>query len=385
MAAVKIRRAEVYRYALPLRAPLTLRGVSQHQREGLLLRIESDTGAEGWGEAAPLPGFSKETRDDAEEVLLRCARRLAGMEVPRDYKYFEGAEIVRSDDMATVGFAVEGAYFSMLAAAERQPLYRYLNPAASHRIHVNALISGDEESSLVQADAVRAAAFSAVKLKVGGDPVAAAQLVRKVREVLPAPIILRLDANRAWTLEEAEAFARLVIDCRVDYIEEPLKDPFALPAFLEKTGMAYALDETLHEFHHEIRASFSRETVQSPAFAEHVRKLLGVFRLAHAVVWKPSLIYLPNMGDDILHGRFALPVNRLVMSAAFESGLGIGLLAHLTAAYCRPGEPAGLDTYHWLAEDLLLERLSVQNGELDMLTLGGLATAVNRDLLDPVE
>ncbi len=383
---MKIRRTDVYRYTLPLKEPLTLRGETFAEREGLLLRVESDTGAHGWGEAAPLPGFSTENCDQAEDVMLRCARRLAGMEVPSDYRYFEGAEIVRSDDMASVGFAVEAAYFGMLADAERQPLYRYLNPAASHRIHVNALLSGTPDDVLVQAASARAAGFSAAKLKVGGaDPVAAANLVRNVRGVLPPPFILRLDANRAWTVDEAETFARCVFDCKIDYIEEPLLDPFGLPEFLDRTGMPYALDETLHEFHHEIRASFDRDTVKTPAFAQHVRRLLGVFRLAHAVVWKPSLIYLPNMGDDILHGRFALPINRLVLSAAFESGLGIGLLAHLTAAYCRPGEPVGLDTYSWLESDLLQEPLPMRQGEMDMLTLGGLSQGINLDLLDHLE
>ena len=386
MAALKIRSTEVYRYTLPLRTPLRLRGEQVGQREGFLLKLVSDTGAVGWGDAAPLPGFSAESRDAAGEVLLRCARRLAGFEVPREYSYFEGAEIARTDDMATVGFAVESAWFAMLADAAQQPLFQYLNPAAHHRIRVNALLSGGEEFVLTQAEAVRTAGYAAAKLKVGGEDVAAAaEFVRKVREILPEPFILRLDANRAWSMAEATHFARLVADMNLDYIEEPLQDPFELPVFLERTGMPYALDETLHEFHHEIRASFDRETVKTEAFALHVRRLLGVFRAAHAVVWKPSLIYLPNMGDDILHGRFALPINRLVLSAAFESGVGIGQLAHYAAAYSRPGEPAGLDTYTWLAEDLLLEPLPLPAGEIDVMAIGGLARGINPDRVDLME
>ena len=71
---MKIRRTDVYRYTLPLKEPLTLRGETFAEREGLLLRVESDTGAHGWGEAAPLPGFSTENCDQAEDVMLRCAR-----------------------------------------------------------------------------------------------------------------------------------------------------------------------------------------------------------------------------------------------------------------------------------------------------------------------
>jgi len=102
-------------------------------------------------------------------------------------------------------------------------------------------------------------------------------------------------------------------------------------------------------------------------------------------VWKPSLIYLPNMGGDIATGRFALPVSRLVISAAFESGVGIGKLAHFTAAYCRPNEPVGLDTYAWLSDDVLLEPLPSGAGELDLITLGGLSRGIAREKVTLIE
>jgi O-succinylbenzoate synthase len=381
---LKIRRADVYRYSLPLESPLQLRGQRLETRDGLLLRLEAENGAHGWGDCAPLPGFSGETFEQAQDVLLRCARRLLHMEIPADYSYFEGAEIARSDDYASVGFAVESAWFGMLAESGRVPLHRYLNPAATDHLRVNALLAGPEEVLLARADAVREAGYTAAKIKVGGDPIASASLCHKVRELLPAPIILRADANRAWNMEEAEAFARAVAACQLDYIEEPLHDPFRLPEFFDNTGVPYAVDETLHEFHVEIKSTFDRESVKTPAFAEHVRKLLAVFHHAHAVVWKPSLIYLPNMGSDILHGRFALPVNRLVLSAAFESGVGIGTLAHFAAAYCRHGEPVGLDTYAWLREDTLQERLPLEAGEIDMLQIGGLSSGVDMDRLELV-
>ncbi|MBI1319088.1 MAG: o-succinylbenzoate synthase [Candidatus Hydrogenedens sp.] len=383
---MRIASAEVYRYHLPLHAPLTLRGETIDHRDGLLLRLESEGGHAGWGDAAPLPGFSKESAEDAERVLLRCARRLAGFAVPEDYAYFEGAEIAKTDDMASVGFAVESAYFGMLADAAHLPLYKYFRSSAAHGVRLNALLTGGEEQVLTQAERLRGTGFAAAKLKVGGRPLTEdIALVRKVRELLPPPFQLRLDANRQWTMETAESFANATLDCRLDYIEEPINEPFRLVEFYENTGAEYAVDETLHEFHLEIQRSFTRDQVQTEEFAQHVKNLLEVFRSASAVVWKPSLIYLPNMGADILNGRFALPVNRLVISAAFESGVGIGKLAHLAAAYCRPGEPVGLDTYAWLADDLLLEPLPMDAGEISLMTLGGLSRGIDRDKVALVE
>jgi O-succinylbenzoate synthase len=42
-----------------------------------------------------------------------------------------------------------------------------------------------------------------------------------------------------------------------------------------------------------------------------------------------------------------------VISAAFESGVGIRALAYLANFVMSPGVAAGLDTWRWLAEDVL--------------------------------
>ncbi len=50
----------LFRYQIPLTAPIQLGNVRIEMREGLLLRHEAGC-ALSWGEAAPLPGFSSET------------------------------------------------------------------------------------------------------------------------------------------------------------------------------------------------------------------------------------------------------------------------------------------------------------------------------------
>jgi len=61
-----IKTAEIFRYALPLQAPVMLGGRLLKEREGFFIKITDDTGAVGWGEAAPVqdsgPGGLKETK-----------------------------------------------------------------------------------------------------------------------------------------------------------------------------------------------------------------------------------------------------------------------------------------------------------------------------------
>ena len=64
MSGVPLVGAEVFRYRLPLVAPLVLPSGTHTEREGILLRLRAADGTEGWGEAAPLPGYSPDTLDD---------------------------------------------------------------------------------------------------------------------------------------------------------------------------------------------------------------------------------------------------------------------------------------------------------------------------------
>lgn len=51
----------LYRYIRPFNGSV---------RKGILIRLESDRGQIGWGEVAPLPGYSKESLDEALEDLI---------------------------------------------------------------------------------------------------------------------------------------------------------------------------------------------------------------------------------------------------------------------------------------------------------------------------
>lgn len=59
-----MRAAQLYRYQVPMDAGVVLRERRLKTRDGLLVRL-SDNGREGWGDIAPLPGFSDETLDAA--------------------------------------------------------------------------------------------------------------------------------------------------------------------------------------------------------------------------------------------------------------------------------------------------------------------------------
>ena len=60
-----MRRAQVYRWQIPMDAGVVLRERRLKTRDGLFVYLR-DGERDGWGEVSPLPGFSHETLDDAQ-------------------------------------------------------------------------------------------------------------------------------------------------------------------------------------------------------------------------------------------------------------------------------------------------------------------------------
>jgi o-succinylbenzoate synthase len=356
---VRIADAQLFRYRLPLREPLAVGDHTLTARRGLLLRVQGAGGAEGWGEAAPLPGFSRESLADAVAQARRLAAELPGTDQPEAgldalLRGLPGADLPPS-----VRFAAESAVVELWAARRETTVGDVLGGGAE-TIALNALITDDGSDLEAEAEGARVVGYRAVKLKVGRRSVEAdVHRVRTLHRVLGAEVGLRLDANRAWTVEEATAFADALGDLPLSYVEEPLRDPTRLPELVDATGLPVALDETTRE--------------------EEPGPLPDALPL-RAVVLKPTLLgglTAAQRWAQWARERGAVPV----VSASYESGGGLRMLAVLAATLSEA--PAGLSTYACLAADVLTPRLPLDGARVSVADL--YAPTVDRSALAPVE
>ena len=76
MAALKFKDFKLYSYKIPLRKTLKLKSVSIDSREGLILKIFDSDGNCGFGEIAPLPGFSRENLEEAKAQTIQICNAL---------------------------------------------------------------------------------------------------------------------------------------------------------------------------------------------------------------------------------------------------------------------------------------------------------------------
>ncbi|MEW5995921.1 MAG: hypothetical protein AB1744_16215, partial [Candidatus Zixiibacteriota bacterium] len=82
------------------------------------------------------------------------------------------------------------------------------------------------------------------------------------------------------------------------------------------------------------------------------------------IVLKPTLLGLEGAAQFARQGlHLGLTP---VISAAFESGLGIALLAELAASVLPTDTPAGLDTLSFFMKDLMVTQTPIRNGRITL-------------------
>jgi o-succinylbenzoate synthase len=337
-------------YRLPLTAPLALKGVTHTHREGVLLRLQDARGNVGWGDCAPLPGFSRETLAASREQLAPLAPWLKDRRPTPAWGDLDDPIHDEIDELAlhpSARFALDLALLDVASRASGTPLPNLLHPDPEVSLPLNALLAGGARDELLErAFRLAEAGYRTLKIKVGRDGVDAdVALVHALRQRVGPDIGIRCDANQAWTMNDAATFAEGIVGLGIEYVEEPLQHSDKLSILWFDTGMPVALDESL--------ALMDPVDLQGKGYAT-------------AAVLKPTIL-----GGVIRTLRFAEQAQMLgirpVISGAFESG--VAMRAHVAIAAASGGAPAGLDPYNRLVEDVLRPRLALGRPVVDVPSL----------------
>jgi len=167
---------QAFPYELPLVDPLDLGGGrSIRLRRGILVRISVSNEREeasGWGDVAPLPGFSSETLDDAHRSVTQCARTLEGVRVDveddRCPAPLHDADPDAEQRPPSVRFGFELALATSIAGIRGTSLPDLLSARAS-TVQLNALLTGTPDAMRRRAEAIYTGpgGYQTVKVKVG--------------------------------------------------------------------------------------------------------------------------------------------------------------------------------------------------------------------------
>lgn len=312
---MRIASVEVVPYALPFREPYVTGVGRLDQREMVLLRLHSEEGLVGLGEAVPLSlrgGTS----------LSRVVRELTelGERETLDEATLRG-------DVLTLSAPARCAALTALLDLRGRRASGGGSAAAGPAppITCNAtLVAGDPGSVVAAAERWAADGFSTFKLKLGSGDEAAQ--VRAVREALGPRARIRIDVNGAWDVDTAKRTLGELEPYEVELAEQPVATLEEAMEVARATSIPIAGDESI-----ESRSDAER------AAAMEACQMTGV---------KLSKVGGPEEAIEIAE---VLPA---YISSALDGPVGIAAAAQVAATL---GEAAGggPDLAHGLATQRL--------------------------------
>lgn len=355
-------------------------------REGIIISLSTGEKLVGVGEVSPLAGLHEETLDEAlaQVVDIRSVMTentelvpaldpskilsLNGLLSQYINDLVDGCGIEADSLYPSVRAGLESAVISLASQAISMVTPQALAAASSEQIEggmSNSLVLNGLETRSPQSLRVKSEkatiAFTSLKVKIGHRSVEDDANILSNRSSSGK---VRGDANRSWTMSQALSFSESLSSyveferANVEFIEEPLiqydnleSQIGALKEFYDKTGLNYALDESIAEL-------VAEENNDFLAIEKRLRNILKDNSGCAAFVLKPALLgsemstMLARLSNDLGIGA--------VYSSSFDSGVGLAhaaFLASISDAHARtrnsPVYAHGLGTFTTLRFDTI--------------------------------
>jgi len=291
------------------------------------------------GESAPLPGFGLETFASSVAALRVVAKKLIAL-TENDLS----AAIRDLRNLAPVAaapaarHAIDLALHDFLGICWGVSIARLMGgTTALDQVTANVAIPripAAEIGPIVEQYVAKG--VTTVKLKVGGCPLAEdLDRLRALREAGGTGLRIRVDANQAWTEEEAVTALRAMEPFRLEFAEQPVRaeDIDALGRVRASCGITIAADEAVRDF-----ATAQRIVEQDAADILVVKPMvLGGLLPARTVA-----CYAREHGLDV------------VVTAFLDSIVGRHGAAHLAASLGPTPYAHGVVPPHDFAHDLAM-------------------------------
>ncbi len=221
---MKIKSIEPIAISLPMLKPVIMAGEEIHRADNVLVKIETDSGLIGWGEAASAPVMTGDTLESivsAVHYLEHALRGRPAADIAGALAAMDGRMYGNHGAKA----AIEIALHDVTGKETSMPMHALLGDSLRNRAPLMCVVgTGDLDGDLRDAEKKKAAGFTAYKIKVGIDTAEkdAARTVA-ICKVLGSGLVISADANQGFTVDEALAYVRAVKGCGLNFFEQPVE------------------------------------------------------------------------------------------------------------------------------------------------------------------
>lgn len=370
---MKIVSACIYSLKSPFAESFNHSLAARDHCDSIVVKVATESGISGFGEAVPRPYVTGETRQaSVEHIRDVLLPRIVGLELdgiaPEHALTSIGTvlsePVVRGDvSWNASGCAIELAVIDCLFRSRSLSVNHVLPPASRTVTYSGVITAGTPAKVEEAARRCAEAGFKHIKMKVSGQEDAARIAV--VRDIVGATTSLRLDANGAFTPEAAVRFLRSVETYDIECMEQPIPrgNPEDLAVLRRSSPIPLMADESIVTVED---AKILAETEAVDYFNLRLSKCGGVHNTL--------TIY-----DIARSAGIGVQLGCHVGETAILSAAGRHLAAYLQG--CRFVE--GSYSTHLLVEDISVEKIVLGcAGETPVLTGPGLGITVRESLLE---
>lgn len=366
-----IKDLEVFPLSLPMKQSFQISGGtvgdSNQGAPHVYVKIVSEDGFEGWGEARPSHRWSYETIETVVSTIHKYikplligqkADNLTAIHEMIDKEISSGI----SKGQPICKAAVDMAIYDLIGQSSNKTLSELWLGKSKEHIDLSFLISTRSlDEAAEKARYARENGFKAVDVKIGFNVDFDMEVLETVKSEVPN-LFFRVDANQGYTLPEAIKAAKKMEKIGVDVFEQPLKanDLLGARELRRKTSVPIALDES----------------IWSPS---DVLQAIRLEACDYAVI---KLTKMGGITGAKLAGEIAKEANLGLLGGGLtESSLGLTCSAHLFN-YLGINIPSDLNGPFFLADDPIQNKKSIEKGGIILPSGYGIGCEIDINKLE---
>ena len=342
---MNIKSIKTWSENLELTRPYSIAYETIDSVENVFVEIELDNGIHGIGSGSPAEFVTGESINSCNLVLKTEAKEIVEKNNIEDIESIYKTLNDKWPSNPAARTAVDIALYDALSKLKNMPLVQLLGNV--HEGFYTSITIGIKSIESAQDEAVEyvGRGFRILKVKTGSDVSFDIELIRKLREKIGKHVLIRVDANQGYQIEDLSRFFQMTINDNVEFIEQPLHSDYdikmdSLPIEVRKICAA---DESLH----------------NPKDAErlaHEPKKFGIYniKLMKCGGINPSLkiaSLAQSAGIDLMWGCMD------------ESIISISAALHAAMA-CQATKYIDLDGSFDLAKDLVSGGFNLKDGKM---------------------
>ncbi len=364
MGKLKITGVDIYKADIEFHEPFRIAIMEIASAMSVFIKINTNEGLYGMGEANPTWGITGET----QAINLAGAMDLAKLMLGKDPLDIENR--LREIDKylihnSTIRAAFDMALYDILGKAAELPLYAVLGGGKRIFWTDNTIGIADPDYMAKKAKNYKNQGFEAIKVKLGTTRDEDVERIKKIRKAVGDDIPIRIDANQGWDYKTAVTTLQALECYGIEYCEQPIArwDFENMRRIREKTSIAIMADESLFDHHDAFKLAS-----------------MGCCDYFNIKLAKAGGIHTGLRINAIAEGAGI----RCMVGCMTETRLGLTAAAHLVSA--RPNiQYADLDGWLFQKVDPITGGAQYNVGEITVPDAPGIGADVDPDFLNQCE